>query len=326
MWLLTAVAVLVSGCSKPGSPSGPSGQGTSSTLAFTASPITTSAIEFVTALGQVNPPDHTLPTDHIYFYHRLNHPNAPVYDVVAPAGGTVSAILKGNDDKIYVSVTSSQTYYLGHVILDSSIRQGTQVAAGQRLGVTSTLSYGLDLGLVNRSVTQGFINAARYNDDSLHADAPLKYFDEPLRSTLYGLVTRTGPDKDGEINFDRAGRLSGNWFLDGLPVSSSTTFGSGPMQISFARDARTPANIIVAIGGTLSMTGMFGLGAGSPDPADVSAASGLVELPLIAQAFGAASGVMLVQFIDANTVRIETFPGATSGTAGFTGAAKIYRR
>src|SRR5262245_1597388 len=222
---MLAATVVASGCSKSGSPSGPSGSGTAATLAFTVSPIPVSAIEFVTALGQINPPDHTLPTDHIYFYHRLNHPNAPQYEVVAPAGGTVATVLKGNDDKVYISVTSSHTYYLGHVTLDSGIRDGVKVQAGQRLGVTSNLSYGLDLGLLNQSFTQGFINPARYNNDSLHADAPLKYFDEPLRSTLYGMVTRTGGDKDGEINFDRAGRLAGGWFLDGLPVQTSTNFG-----------------------------------------------------------------------------------------------------
>src|SRR6185312_4713506 len=105
------------------------------------------AAEFVVPLGNLNPPDHTLPTDHIYFYHRLRHPSAPSYDVLAPAGGIVREARRGHDDMLRVQVTATQTYYLGHVHLDAAIHDGMVVAAGQRVGITSTLSYGLDIGL-----------------------------------------------------------------------------------------------------------------------------------------------------------------------------------
>lgn len=37
-------------------------------LVFRASPTDQPAIRWITPLGNLNPPDHTLPTDHIYFY------------------------------------------------------------------------------------------------------------------------------------------------------------------------------------------------------------------------------------------------------------------
>jgi len=294
-------------------------------LMFTVSPIAVSAIEFVTPLGGLNPPGHTLPTDHIYFYHRLYNPGAPAYEVVAPAGGTVTALIQHGDSKVYVAVTATETYYLDHVILDPNIRQGVTVTAGQRLGVTSTASYGIDLGLVNTAVTQGFIVPARYSNDSLHADAPLKYFEEPLRATLYGLVTRSGADKDGRIDFDQPGRLSGNWFLDSLPISESSVLAAGTMQLAFVRDSREPDERRICIGGTLSMAGIYGVAPDDPDPADVSAASGRVEYHLIPQGISD-PGILLVQVIGADAIRVETFPGGTPGSVAFTSAVRTYRR
>ena len=124
----------------PVSPS-QAGEGLASSLVFTESPIDPPAIEFIVPLGNLNPPGHTLPTDHIYFYHRLRNPSAPIYDVKAPAAGIVRGTLRGNDDVLRVQVTASQTYYLGHVHIDSSIHDGMTIAAGQRIGTTSTLSY-----------------------------------------------------------------------------------------------------------------------------------------------------------------------------------------
>jgi hypothetical protein len=60
------------------------------TLSFTTSPI--DAFEYQHhAARQSDPPGHTIPTDHIYFYHRLAVP------VVVPAGGTVFWARRGKD-------------------------------------------------------------------------------------------------------------------------------------------------------------------------------------------------------------------------------------
>jgi hypothetical protein len=306
------------------SPTSPGGLATS--LSFSVSPIDTSVIEFITPLGNLNPPDHTFPTDHIYFYHHLNHQTAPAYVVVAPAAGTVTSIVQHGDQKVNVQVTSSQTYYLDHVVLDGTIQQNTKVTAGQRLGVTSSGAYGLDLGLVSQNVTLGFINPARYSGDSVHAGAPLKYFAEPLKSTLYGLVSRVGADKDGQVCFDQAGTLAGNWFLESLPVSQSAVFTSGPMELAFVRDVTDPSQFRISIGGTLAMTGVLNVAAGAPDPASVTPATGAVAYAVTPGAFGAPSGVILVQMTAASSIRIEAFPGGTSGAVSFTSNTRTYVR
>ena len=66
-----------------------------------------------------------------------------------------------------------------------------------------------------------FVNPLRYPSTTVHGDAPLPYFDEPLRSRLYARVQRIGGDLDGRFDFDVAGRLVGNWILEGLAVNES---------------------------------------------------------------------------------------------------------
>ena len=47
---------------------------------------------------------------------------------------------------------------------------------------------------MNESLTLGFVSPSRYIPDTLHADGPLKYFDEPARGQLYNKVQRLGAD------------------------------------------------------------------------------------------------------------------------------------
>jgi hypothetical protein len=318
-----------SGTSNPAAPTQPAQEpALAQTLVFSQSPIDVAAIEFVVPLGNLNPPDHTLPTDHVYFYHRLRNPAAPVYDVVAPAGGLVREARRGNDDVVRVQVTASATYYLGHVKLDPSIQQGLPIAAGQKLGTTSTLSYGLDVGLVNYDRTLSFVNPARYGDDTRNADSALRFFAEPVRSALYAKVDRRGGDLDGRIDFDVAGRLAGNWFLDGLPVGESTILGAGPKQLAFVRDVAEPDAVRISIGGTLAMEGVFAVPASLPDPANVGPGSGRVAYPLYigTPGSGPAAGLLVVEMIDAETIRAEAFAGSQQSDAAFTPAAQVYRR
>jgi hypothetical protein len=336
--LRTLVVGLLVGCSNCGggssrSPQSPTSvpsngqpsEGLASTLVFTESPIDPAAIEFVVPLGNLNPPGHTLPTDHIYLYHRLRNPSAPVYEVKAPAGGIVRQVVRGNDDVIRVQVTASQTYYLGHVILDASMHDGMPIAAGQRVGTTSTLSYGLDVGLEDLNVTRIFVNPARYGEGTIHAECALKFFQEPLRSTLYGKVDRLGGDKDGKIDFDSSGRLAGNWFLEGLPTSESSLFGAGSKQLAFVRDVNDPSAVRVSLGGALGTTGVFAVQQGAPDPAGVSLSSGPVTYRLSISTGSTPSATLLVQMVADDRLKAEVFPAGATPT-GFTSAALTYLR
>jgi hypothetical protein len=303
-----AAALIVAGCGSRPSPTSPTeGSSLPPTFAFTRSPIDVAAIEYVTPLGNLNPPGHTLPTDHIYFYRHLFHRTAPAFDVIAPADGDVAAILRGGDDAIYVRASSRHMYYLGHVVLDAGIAQGQHITAGQRLGTTSSLSFGLDLGLIDNGVTQGFLAPARYSDNSLHAAAPLPFFTESLRAELYALVNTHG-DRDGRINYDVAGTLSGNWFHESLSAAESAGPSGWSRHLAFVRDPVDNDQVRVAIGGVIAPAGVYAIAPGDPDPAGVTVSGGTVAFHLTSTQFGGPSGTMTVTWIDAARIRL-TFDG-----------------
>ena len=185
-------------------------------------------------------------------------------DFVAPGDGTVTTIFGGTgaESKVFIRQTLTFTYYLDHVILTAPLTQGSRVTAGQLLGTSGT-AFGIDLGVMNEAVTLNFLGPRRYPSDTIHADAPLKYCEEPLRSQLYARVQRIGPDLDGKIDFDIAGRLSGNWFIGDTAAAS------------FVYDTYDPSQARISVGvGTVSS--VFAIAPGVSCPGDVSKESGRV--------------------------------------------------
>jgi hypothetical protein len=318
-------------CGGHGSPASPSAPGSTGApglpaiAAFSRAPLDLGLVSSIAPIGNLNPPEHTLPTNHAYFFH----PSVASTEVVAPAGGTVQSLTRGAngaDDQIYVTVTSHVAYYLYHLRLDAGIAQNAHVDAGQRLGVTASASTALDLGVIDDTVALSFVRPERYIAGTLHAASPFRYFDEPVKSDIYAKVNRAGSDKDGRIDFDQAGRLSGNWFTPDLAVASTESIGSGSKQLVFARDAADPSRVRISIGGTLAMPGAWYVQNGAPDPADVSPAGGPVSYQLL-YAPGATqpAGVLLAEMLTDSSARVEAFPAVASADA-FTGAAVVYVR
>jgi hypothetical protein len=303
------------GPTSPSSTTTPSELGT--TLTFTRSPIDPSAILFITPLGNLNPPGHTLPTDHIYFYHHVpgQPSNGIQYDIFAPADGTISVISKAIDDQIFIRASSLHMYYLDHLQLDGGFSVNQKITAGQHLGKTVAGEYGIDLGLMNSGITLPFIVPARYSGNSLHADAPLKYFAEPLKTQLYALVQGTGVNRDGQVSFDQPGRLVGGWFHETLAVAESANASAWSRQLAFVRDNLDPSKIRIASGGTTLPAGVYSIGAGDPDPASVTTASGSVTYQITSTSFGGAAGPMTVTMLSDTRIRVQ-----------FAGSDQVYLR
>lgn len=294
-------------------------------LVFRASPIDQAAIRWITPLGNLNPPDHTLPTDHIYFYFAA--PDAGESPVTrrtaffAPADGTVETLLGGAqvESKLLVRATPTVQYYLDHLIPDATLSRGTAITAGQRLGTTGS-AYAVDLGVINQAVTLSFVNPSRYIGDTLHADAPLKYYAEPLRSQLYARVQRIGGELDGRIDHDVAGRLAGNWFGE-LNAAA---------QLVFAYDTYDPSQVRVAFGNAFVTGGVFSIALGQSLPRDVSAASGPIRYTLTRAVTGPSVGAtpshaLLVRMLSEQRIQAELSSLDGAGDA-FTSAARAFIR
>jgi hypothetical protein len=287
-------------------------------------------ILYIIPLGNLNPPGNTLPTSHIYINDRNTPGGAPPNPVFAPADGRVQFVQRnGAEAKIGVR-SGGYTYHLAHVELDGGIGEGNELTAGQRIGRVGATSIGIDFGVMNHGRTVYFANPARYNQEEIRGDAPLAFFEEPLRSQLYAKVRRIGADRDGRFDYDQPGRLVGNWFLEGLPASQSSIPTGWPKQLAFVYDNYDPSRIRVSIGGTLPSVGAFAVQAGAIDPKDVTVSSGKVTYRLYSapptSAPGPQVGVLIVQMLDAERIRVEQVAGMNLTDWDFTANARNYVR
>lgn len=308
-----------------GSPAGPGPSGGQTTLpsgplVFRAAPVSLDALRYIVPLGNINPPSHTLPTDHIYFYFADpaagETPAGRRTDFFAPADGTVLDVIDngiGADRKVRIQATATMVYYIDHLMPSVALTRGTSVTAGTRLGTTGG-AYGVDLGVVNDGLTLGFVNPARYGSETLHADAPLKYFEDPLKLQLYSKVRSIAQNFDGRIDFDVPGRLAGNWFGE-----------SDQVPLTFAYDTVDPSAVLIGTGSGLALSGVFGIAASDPAPRDVSTASGPVAYTIHTAPSGGPLAHLLVEMTADQRIRVEIITPVTA-PAVFTAAAKTFVR
>ncbi len=324
----------------PGPPPPPPQQ----TIQFTVLPMALADLENVAPIGNLNPPGHTFPSDHIGLTHTtVGQPPSGAYVVYAPAAGHVRAVYGGGPDAgIEVGpqplgeVGGERTwYYMGHIILDPGIGVGSQLTAGQRIGTNSGMAGGVDFGLVDMAVTNGFIRGERYGIKMKHAVKPLSRFTPALRAQLAAMVDRTGAnDEDGKLVYDMAGRLIGNWFHESLPYdqSAETSPANWSKHLAFTEIPTTAGERVIATGGFgTGESTVYWIEPAATDFATVSPSSGKVVYRSVAglrrwwQHPVQADRYFLVEMTGPETLRIEMFMGATAPTA-FTAAAQTYKR
>ncbi len=319
------------------------------TMEFTNSILNAEDFERIIPLGNINPPGHTFPTDHIYFVltaiinpDNLDDPNN-LRPVFAPTAGKILYIEETGmygDGSIRVGVTNTMTYYLGHIFVDESLKVGDTVLAGAQLGISGNTSC-VDLGVLNKNINNGFLSQ-KLPFTTIYGDKPLSYYGEPLRSELYALVKPPTPTEepdyvydggvtDGEFAIDKLGSLRGQWFREGGYLPSG--WYEWDVMLSFGYDVYYKNQIRIALG---SYSNAFAISSedGPVDPKDVSVASGVVTYYLYnanntskgLPPTTARSGLMIVQMLSDTRIKLEIFDDTTSTTRAFTSAALYYVR
>lgn len=307
---------------------------------LTVSPLDTATIFAVTPLGQIAPPGHVLPTDHIYIsfvdpWSGAQQANdCRARPVRAAAAGVIFFVLvteAAGDTKVDVQSSATFHYYYDHVLLRPGYTVGVRVAAGDTIATTTGRCPSMDLGVWDSGLTpSGFVNPSRYAGQSLHVLPPLRYFTEPLRSALYArvrLFAGVPADKDGRTDWGVKGRLAGDWFHSSLATASAEVIGgpSGwPKSLSFAYDYfdRRP---LLSVGGTVSPALVTPLPV-DIDPATVGQSAGVVGFATQPYNGRVQPGWFLVQMTAEDRLRIEFFAGATARPTGFSAAAQDYVR
>jgi hypothetical protein len=277
---------------------------------FSASPIALDRIQYITPLGNLNPPGHTFPTEHIYFYTHLANLGLPPADVFAPADGKITVLRRQTDDQVAIEVNSRVTYRLAHVLIDARLKQGSRVTAGERIGTTVPGSAGIDFGVRNLDVTNSFVNPARYNAEWIHGDKPLRFFSAELKPALYALVAGVNSDKDGKFAYDQPGRLVGNWFHESLSIAESLRGESGFKHLAFVRGSEDWNRVQVSVGGTIAPDNIYDILPGDPDPESVTPASGTIAYNLRVHGWTQDAGQLKVTMVGDNRIRVE-FGGVT---------------
>jgi len=339
----------------PISPSGwsPPGGCEGEATTFTFSPVDENRITSVTPLGRMDG-SHVTPTDHGY----INTVEGTTESVRTPAAGEIvdiGAFPRPNDFRvtiwhsctvstIYIHLTDLAPEIVAHVgdlqpgdnwFADAS--NPLYLAAGQAIG---TMSRSVDFSVHDTNVIlSGFVTPSLYYGEAwkIHTVDLYDYFVEPLRTVLRGKSERTVAPIGGKIDHDIDGRLVGNWFLEGTGGYSGESGDYWLSHLAIAYDHVNPDLIRVSVPSSgiddsavcNTCFNVYGVKGNTPDPADVTPASGVIKYELEGRGYyvGQSLGVFLVQMLGDRRIKVEVYPGKTSSeVSGFTEAANIYER
>lgn len=244
-------------------------------------PMDPSRLEFIAPMGNIDTPDHTLPTDHMYMMYPYG--TSDQKEIYAPANVVVTAIgyadayengaLKTGDYSITMYPCRELKIIFGHVdklgdklgvqadpnkaggqCRDS--KQGREeikncdwnvditMPAGEFLGTTD----GWDLwATMEGSVSPNVVSPEYYHN--VDAVCPLDYFTADLKTQLYALVKRDREPKCGEAYQDKTGTLQGGWFAHKDPNKAKTDWSS---HFSLAHHSIESGVGMLAVAGTIT--------------------------------------------------------------------------
>lgn len=257
---------------------------------LTVAPTADSDFDRLIPLGNLNPPDHTIPTDHIYYVFKRNSANDPVPVVAIHAPGKIhlnqvmraTAIKDGqvftDDYKLSFSVCRGVQMYFDHITgLSDKLKavasglsckdthprpsdtyrycqRDVDVALepGEIIGQAGgKAAAGFDFGASNTNAPKlAYANPKRYGD--LHTACPIDLFTQPVKGQLMARFDRPSEPKCGEVNQDKAGTLQGNWFSFEGDANSPDAWSK---SLSLVHENVDPAIGAVSIGGLNGFVG-----------------------------------------------------------------------
>ncbi len=349
----------------------------SGSVTFGASPLNESELTYIQPLGLVTG-SHVTPVDHQYWMtvgvtndNWYTEPGR--FDVYTPAAGNIIHIEKFEDYDYRVIIEHSCSIYTIFIHLgglSDKVLSASEFSGGgdgehsnsyNRISLSegeafATVGYrAFDFSVHDTDVTlTGFITPSLYSAEvwKIHTVDPFDYFSEPLRSLLIAKNLRSAQPLGGKIDYDISGRLVGNWFVENTNGYQGTNASAyWRTHLSVVYDYIDPSQVRVSIGDFGGTEAQYGVKGNTPDPADVSVASGVVTYELVSSDYylGSSSdpwdrliyagnitarnndddvrGVALFQMTEDNKVKAEFFPNQTaSEITGFTLAAETYER
>ena len=248
--------------------------------AYSVAPVDLSTLSEITPLGNLQPPDHTTPTEHTYL-HFLDEPqrSTTVYPLYAPAEVTLLLVMSSGgwqdpeDHSITFALCRDVYGYFNHVkFLSEEVTAlladrecldfgGSgpchhslfeTVPAGTLLGEVGRIQGNFDFGTVDMRVTHTFANPDRYQfARTPNIVCPYDYYEEgEMKAQLFALLPRTEEPRCGVIALDEPGTLQGAWYQPGADVISPWE-----QHLAFVTDNYDPSTSVISVGGTFSEPG-----------------------------------------------------------------------
>jgi hypothetical protein len=238
---------------------------------FTHAPMNPADYKGLVPLGNLNPPGHTYPTDHLYFYLTDVTQSYPVFAMGAQTLTRVKKYTHGGTATDYsLEMRVGGKYYLFYYHV-ASLEATLEAKIGainsncktyETGGVTHSycekdvnipLTAGQVIGKVGGVPGQNALDVglARWGngDDNNTFYCPIDYCDATLKAQLQtrfsnynGTILRTAPPVCGEVNQGIAGTLQGIWFKKGSPK-----YPEDP-NIAFVHDNINPALPAISVG------------------------------------------------------------------------------
>lgn len=319
---------------------------------------------------------HVIPSDH-QGYHFPERTAVPRYDVLSVADGEITHITVRNVSvdtgrpsaaQYHITIRHSCSIVTQYDLIDElapdiaarfdSLRSGSAVypvKEGQVLGRAGSTAGGIDLWVADlRTLAPGYIVPQHYEAEAwrLYAVEPFSLYSEPLRSQLRARSIRRVEPRGGRADTDIDGRLIGGWF-----VENTNGYGGLDQSMFFRTHLAVTyhpydgATAIISMGDFNGRALQYGVRGNTPDPAQVTPATGIVKYELMLYGYydGATGrawdykaplenlrlqpinnethGTVLFQMLSDRKMKFEAFPGKRSSeVTSFTANSIVYER
>ena len=208
---------------------------------FTVPMVDLDEIREITPLGNLNPPEHTLPTEHTYV-----HLESTGVELRAPADIRVTSISytgyvqeDRRDYAIDYELCDDVVGYFLHIktitpeleeLLEDCekhvygdgkyencwARADLNLKAGDKIGTVGNDRQGnFDVGAADFRITLDYANPSRYEHRSPSIVCAYDYYDDENKEAFYSKLDRNLTPLCGEVNQDIPGTLQGNWYYGG---------------------------------------------------------------------------------------------------------------
>ena len=186
-----------------------------------------------------------------------------------------------------------------------------------------------------------FANPKSYigDEDRFFLEDMFLYFQEPLKSQLLAKNVRVAEPRSGRVDYDKKGKLVGNWFrvgsggfvgLQSKQRKVGDRYWDGHLSISY--DFIDPTTLKFSIGNFNGKAAQFSIVGNSPDPSTIGVESGIIKYELLSATApntpsGLFMGTVLLEVIEQGRLKLELFPDKHANALNsFTNQVLIYER